>query len=113
MLPPFFPEIPLPGQLTMIFFAMISLRLKITGRVQGVGFRYATQREAARAGVRGWVRNRADGSVEVLAQGERAALDALLAWARRGPPGARVDDVRVEPAPEEASHAGFELRPTF
>ena len=90
---------------------MVSLRLEISGRVQGVGFRYSMREEAMRRGVRGWVRNRRDGSVEALAQGEAAAVQALIDWARRGPPGARVTEMRSS-ALEEAAHHGFELRPT-
>ena len=91
---------------------MVSLRLEIRGRVQGVGFRYSMREEAARRGVRGWVRNRRDGSVEALAQGEAPAVDALVAWARHGPPGAQVTEVKTSPA-EEAAHQGFEMRPTL
>jgi acylphosphatase len=91
---------------------MIIRRLQITGRVQGVGFRYAMQHEAQRLGVSGWVRNRRDGSVEALAQGAAESVDALIAWARRGPPGARVADLQVEAAAQEAL-AGFELRATL
>ena len=90
---------------------MVSLRLEISGRVQGVGFRYSMREEAARRGVRGWVRNRRDGSVEALVQGETGAVEALVDWARRGPPGARVAEVRAS-AVEEAALDGFELRPT-
>jgi acylphosphatase len=93
-------------------FLMIARRLQITGRVQGVGFRYAMQDEAARLGVNGWVRNRSDGSVEALLQGEADALEALTAWARRGPPGARVSAVQITGA-EEDPHSAFELRPTL
>jgi acylphosphatase len=93
---------------------MVTKRLEITGRVQGVGFRYSMQREAARRGVRGWVRNRRDGSVEALLQGEDAAVEALTAWARQGPPGARVSEVCVLPA-DDANPVddGFELRPSL
>ena len=93
---------------------MPTRRLKITGRVQGVGFRYAMQDEAARLGVRGWVRNRRDGSVEALAHGESGAIETLTAWARRGPPGAHVADLRIEEAGgDEIPAEGFELRPTI
>jgi acylphosphatase len=92
---------------------MVSFRLRVTGRVQGVGFRYAMQSEAARRGLSGWVRNRRDGSVEALVQGEAGAVDAFVDWARRGPPGARVDALRSEAAAGEPPQAGFELRPTL
>ena len=77
---------------------MIKRRLRITGKVQGVGFRYALQEAAERLGVKGWVRNRRDGSVEALVQGDNGAVEAMIAWARQGPPGARVADLRVEDA---------------
>jgi acylphosphatase len=93
---------------------MPTQRLRINGRVQGVGFRYALQSEAERLGLSGWVRNRGDGSVEALAHGAPQALAALAAWARRGPPAARVAEVRIESVPEETSSSGtFELRPTL
>ena len=92
---------------------MIIRRLQITGRVQGVGFRYAMRHEAQRLGVSGWVRNRRDGSVEALAQGTPESVDALIAWARRGPPGARVADLQVESGIAEDALAGFELRATL
>jgi acylphosphatase len=65
----------------------------VRGRVQGVGYRASTQHEGRRLGLRGWVRNRPDGSVELEAEGARAAVEALLAWLALGPPGARVDMV--------------------
>ena len=85
-------------------------RLRIHGVVQGVGFRYSLQREAVRLGLAGWVRNRRDGTVEALALGPAAAVDALVAWARRGPPSARVE--RVEVAPDEGHFTTFEQHPT-
>ena len=91
---------------------MRSVRLHITGRVQGVGFRYAMREEALRRGVRGWVRNRSDGAVEALLQGEAAHVEALIEWARRGPAGARVTHVRAEAAESEAPAGGFEQRST-
>lgn len=74
---------------------MAARRLVIRGLVQGVGFRHATRGEAQRLGLRGWVRNRADGSVEAVAVGDDAQLDSLERWARRGPPAARVESVDV------------------
>ena len=67
------------------------LHFLIQGRVQGVGFRWFVQREAAGLDLRGWVRNTEDGEVEVVAAGEPAELDELRATLRRGPRGARVD----------------------
>lgn len=91
-----------------------TIRLCIAGRVQGVGFRDAMRREAERLGVAGWVRNRAAGEVEAIVQGDKAALDALLAWARRGPAAARVERVECgAPAPEHArDYARFECWPS-
>ena len=77
---------------------MTALFLKIAGRVQGVGFRYSMCREARRLRVAGWVRNCSDGSVEALAVGDDQPLQQLIEWTRRGPPGARVDSLQVEPA---------------
>jgi acylphosphatase len=67
------------------------------------------QREAERLGVRGWVRNRRDGSVEALAHGDAAAVERLIEWARRGPPGARVMEVQASSAADEPG-AGFDIR---
>jgi acylphosphatase len=92
---------------------MVARHLRISGHVQGVGFRYSMQREAARLGLTGWVRNRRDGSVEALAQGNDAAVAALTAWARRGPAGARVADVKLASAETDTALAGFEQRATL
>jgi acylphosphatase len=73
----------------------VRARLVVTGRVQGVAYRAATVDEATRLGVTGWVRNREDGGVEAVVEGERRQVDALVAWCRRGPPAARVEDVAV------------------
>ena len=71
-------------------------RLVITGYVQGIGYRYAMVRTAQNLGVTGWVRNRADGSVEAMICGDAEQVAAMIAWARRGPAGAEVTHVAVE-----------------
>jgi len=87
--------------------AAIARRLTISGRVQGVGFRYALADEARARKLRGWVRNRRDGTVEALIAGPEGEVEAMIAWARRGPPAARVTEVKVEPA--TADSADFEI----
>jgi len=91
-----------------------TIEILVVGHVQGVGFREAMVREAERLGVTGWVRNRATGEVEALAQGADVALDALVAWARRGPPAARVERVACAPATADPArtYARFERWPT-
>jgi acylphosphatase len=84
---------------------MKTLHLIIHGRVQGVFYRDSMRREAERLSVSGWVRNRDDGTVEAIAHGTIAAVDALVQWARRGPEHARVERIDVSTA--EGSHTGF------
>ncbi len=71
-------------------------RLKVVGRVQGVFYRVSTREKGQALGLRGWVRNRLDGSVEVLALGNKAELEKLVEWCTEGPSGARVDRVETE-----------------
>ena len=85
-------------------------RLRIHGRVQGVFYRGWSVETARTLGLRGWVRNRHDGSVEMLVQGDEAQVEAMLARCREGPPAARVERVEVAEDSEEAP-AGFEERP--
>jgi len=92
------------------FRTNVAKHLKISGRVQGVGFRYSMAEEAERLGVTGWVRNRRDGTVEAVLDGPPDSVSALLAWARRGPRGASVTEVEVEEIPE--SFERFEMRPS-
>jgi acylphosphatase len=67
----------------------------VRGRVQGVFFRDETRRRARSLGVAGWVANRFDGSVEAVFEGRRDTVESMVEWCRRGPSGARVDDVQV------------------
>lgn len=85
-------------------------RLVISGIVQGVGFRYGMAAQARLLGITGWVRNRRNGSVEAVIAGDPEQIGEMLAWARRGPAGAAVDQVMVEIASGEFS--AFELLPT-
>jgi len=81
----------------------------ITGEVQGVSFRDATRKEAEDAGLAGWVRNRDDGSVEAVFEGNADAVDRLLDWCRSGPSSADVDDVE-DSEEEPQGESGFEVR---
>jgi len=83
--------------------------LQIFGLVQGVGFRYHFMAQAQGLGLAGWVRNRRGGSVEAMVAGAPEAVEALIAWARRGPAAASVERVDVTDA--EGTFSGFELRP--
>jgi acylphosphatase len=88
-----------------------SVRVIITGRVQGVGYRIWAERAATALGIRGWVCNRADGSVELLAIGTEGAVGALIDACRDGPRGAVVSHVAIHDAEDDGS-VGFSTRPT-
>ncbi|MBX5454418.1 MAG: acylphosphatase [Acidobacteriia bacterium] len=90
---------------------MSAKRLRISGRVQGVGFRDWMVRKAEELGISGWVRNRADGTVEALVAGEAAAVEELLRACRRGPPLAHVVSIEEELADPPAT-PGFYCRPS-
>ena len=81
----------------------IARRVTISGRVQGVGFRYALAYEARAHRLGGWVCNRRDGTVEALLAGPEAEVEAVIDWARHGPPAARVTSVAIEPAETDLS----------
>jgi acylphosphatase len=88
---------------------VVRRRVQAFGRVQGVWFRGATERQARALGLAGWVRNCDDGSVEAVFEGGRAAVEAAVAWCRRGPAAARVHHLSVsEEAPEGLR--GFDVR---
>ena len=88
---------------------MVRVVLKISGRVQGVGFRWAAQDEATRLGITGWVRNSDDGGVEVVAEGDEAQIERFVAWCRKGPPGARVHDLDERGRAATSEFASFRI----
>ena len=83
---------------------------RIGGRVQGVCFRMAAEQEARRLGLSGWVRNTPDGDVEGVVEGPSADVDDFLAWARRGPPAARVQNVSASRTDATGEFRGFRIR---
>lgn len=85
-------------------------RYVIRGRVQGVGFRFHVEQAARLDGLHGWVTNRADGAVEVAAEGDREALRRFESRLRQGPPGARVDEVLVDEDVPSGRATGFTIR---
>lgn len=88
-----------------------TLHLLIHGKVQGVYFRASARQKAQALGLNGWVRNLADGRVELLAQGPEAALQALLTWAWQGPSAARVDHLDADWSKRADCQPGFTLAP--
>lgn len=87
----------------------VRARILISGRVQGVAFRWETQRTAQRIGVSGWVRNLVDGRVEAVAEGSSRKVNALVDWCRTGPPAARVDTVDIQWEDYQGVFEGFEI----
>jgi acylphosphatase len=92
--------------------SVIRRRIRVSGHVQGVWYRGWTVDTARALGLSGWVRNRRDGSVEILADGEEDAVNAMIQACREGPPAARVERIEVGEA-DETPPAGFESRPTL
>jgi acylphosphatase len=96
---------------------VVRVRARVEGVVQGVFYRASTKAKAADLGVFGWIRNCSDGSVEFSAEGKRRAVDALLEWARQGPPAAEVSAVKVEHEVAVSDPAEFattfEVRQTY
>jgi acylphosphatase len=88
----------------------VRFAVRIEGLVQGVFFRYSTQRKAQELGVNGWVRNLMDGSVECLLEGERDTVEPLIRWLHHGPHGARVDNVTTHEEEYRGDLKGFSIR---
>lgn len=91
---------------------VVRAHVRVSGRVQGVGFRFRTCEEAQRLGVRGWVRNLLSRDVEAVFEGDERAVQQIVAWCNEGPPGAWVRSVRVSWDEPPQGLAGFELRAT-
>lgn len=87
-----------------------AVQLRVSGRVQGVGYRASTWAKAQALGLSGWVRNCPDGRVEAFAQGDAGAVEALIAWAKRGPLPAKVESVEVVDVAADSSLTSFEIR---
>jgi acylphosphatase len=88
---------------------MKRVKVRIRGRVQGVFFRAEARARAESLDLAGWVRNAEDGSVEAIFEGDDERVDSMVAWCGRGPSGAHVDDVEVEPE-EPNAETGFSVR---
>jgi acylphosphatase len=89
---------------------MVRVTLQVTGQVQGVNFRSSTKTEADALGLTGWVRNRPDGSVEVVMEGPRATVQQLVDWCQRGPVWARVEGLTTEWQAASGEFSEFEVR---
>ena len=87
----------------------LTVNMKITGKVQGVGFRYFVLRQAQELGIRGWVNNKPNGDVEALAQGEKEGLDHFIAKVKQGPAFSRVEDVSLNWVNETEQYFSFEI----
>ena len=92
--------------------ARVARHIFVSGRVQGVAFRWYTQEKATRLGVSGWARNLRDGRVEAHLEGEDAAMKTMLAWLKKGPGLARVTNLDVRER-EPEGYGAFEIRPSF
>ena len=98
------------GDLPYTVSMLVARRFRVSGRVQGVGFRFFTYEVARIEGVSGWVANLADGRVEVWVEGDADAVERVERRIRRGPPAARVETVDTEDAVPSGHHTGFEIR---
>ena len=87
----------------------LTVNMKITGKVQGVGFRFFVQQQAQKLGINGWVSNKSNGDVEALAQGEKADLEQFIAKIKEGPSFSRIDNVNLEWMNKGEQYFGFEI----
>ena len=87
----------------------LTVNMKITGKVQGVGFRFLVQQQAQKLGINGWVSNKSNGDVEALAQGEKADLEQFIAKVKEGPSFSRVDNVNLKWMNKGEQYFGFEI----
>ena len=87
----------------------LTVNMKITGKVQGVGFRYFVLKQAQELGILGWVSNKPNGDVEAFAQGEKADLERFIAKVKQGPSFSRVEDVSLNWVKEAEQYFGFEI----
>lgn len=88
---------------------MRQVHLRILGSVQGVGFRFLAKREAERLGINGWIRNRADGTVEAVGCGLAERVEVFVQWCKNGPSGSRVESVELLPDVEECQFRDFQI----
>ena len=91
---------------------MLTCSVVVRGRVQGVGYRMAMVEAARARGISGWVRNRRDGTVEAVVQGDEASIRQLLEWCRRGPPASRVTGLATRELDADPALLTFDFRPT-
>jgi acylphosphatase len=88
----------------------VARRYLVSGRVQGVGFRFFAEAAAAREGLHGWVQNLSDGRVEVWAEGEAESIERFERNIAHGPPGARISDIEIEETVPTSRSSGFSIR---
>lgn len=89
---------------------MIRTHIRVYGRVQGVGFRSSTSRVAKNLGLKGWVRNLSDGSVEIIIEGPEETVDKLISWCQRGPTSANVINIQIEKTEARRKFSQFYIK---
>ena len=89
---------------------MQQVRLIVSGRVQGVGFRWSTKHEADQLGLTGYVRNMPNGNVEIVAQGPQAAVEGLISWSKHGPSHSHVSNVDVDEFKSQIRYTNFSIQ---